>query len=118
MDKTVIFLIILITALEAIAMLVLEESANMEKRNDLHLIGLLLYLAVGYILYRALIIGELAMTNIIWNILSIIVITFIGIFYFKEKFTTTKWIGLGLLIISILFIEYDEIMILLGRGSN
>ena len=118
MNKKIWIFIIIITALEAAAMLILEYSANMKERNDLHLLGLLLYLAVGYMLYRALILGELAITNVIWNILSIIVITCIGIFYYKEKLSMTKKIGIVFLVISVIFIEYDELMNLLGYGSD
>ena len=40
--------------------------------------------------------GGMALSNLIWNLMSNIVITGLGVFYFGEKMHGVKWIGVGM----------------------
>ena len=79
--KYILCIILLLVIIEALAMSVIEYSAN--KKNKLYIVGLLLYILVGYTLYNILIYKQLATTNSLWNVLSIILVTCIGVFYLK-----------------------------------
>jgi len=100
-------LLILIIIVEALAMSIIEYSAN--NKNNYYIIGLGLYMLVGYILYKILINSDLAITNAKWNVVSIVLVTSIGIFYFKEKLTTTQKVGMSFAIMSIILMEYEQI---------
>ena len=101
-----ILLLVLIVVVEAVAMSTIEYGAN--NRSNVYIIGILLYLLVGYILYKLLINNTLAMTNAKWNILSIIIVTAIGLLYFKEKLSIYEKFGLGFAILSICLMEYEN----------
>lgn len=100
-------LLLILVIVEATAMSTIEYGAN--NGSNIYIFGILLYLLVGYILYRILINSNLAMTNAKWNVLSIILVTSIGILYFKEKLSISEKFGLGFAILSIFLMEYDKI---------
>ena len=112
----VLCIIILLVIIEAIAMSIIEYSAN--KKNNFYIIGLLLYILVGYVLYNILIHKQLATTNSLWNVLSIILVTCIGVFYFKEELSNYGKIGILFAILSVIFIEFENLCKVLGYRSN
>ena len=73
MDHHNILMLIILVLVEAAAMSTIEYGAN--NGSNIYIVGILLYLLVGYILYRILITSGLAMTNAKWNVLSIILVT-------------------------------------------
>lgn len=107
MNRHNVLLLILLVIVEAIAMSTIEYGTN--HKSKVYIIGILLYLLVGYILYLVLVQNDLAITNAKWNVLSIILVTSIGILYFKETLSLAEKFGLGFAILSIFLMEYDKI---------
>ena len=107
-NKTLWFMILTIAVLETIAMSVIEDSAN--KGNKYFIIGIIIYCIVAYILYEILKSGNIAITNALWNAITVVLVTLMGIFYFNEKFTLYQYIGLAFAILAIIFIEMDNIL--------
>ena len=114
--KHVLCMILLLVIIEALAMSVIEYSAN--KKNKIYIIGLLLYVLSGYILYNILIHKQLATTNSLWNVLSIILVTCIGVFYFKEELSIYGKIGICFAILAVIFIEFENLCKMLGYRLN
>ena len=67
-----------------------------------------LYALQPLILFRSLQFEGLAIMNLTWNTLSIIAITLIGVYYFKEKLSHTKTIGILLGMVSIGLLNYES----------
>ena len=65
MDHHNVLMLIILVLVEAAAMSIIEYGAN--NGSNIYIVGILLYLLVGYILYRILITSGLAMTNAKWN---------------------------------------------------
>ena len=107
MDHHNVLLLLMLVIVEATAMSTIEYGAN--NGSNVYIFGILLYLLVGYILYKILITSGLAMTNAKWNVLSIILVTSIGILYFREKLSIYEKFGLGFAILSIFLMEYNKI---------
>jgi len=107
MDHGNLILLILIIFIEAAAMSTIEYSAN--NKNNYYIIGILLYVLVGYILYRILLHSPLAITNAKWNVVSIILVTGIGVLFFKETLTIYEKFGIGFAILSIILMEFDNL---------
>jgi drug/metabolite transporter (DMT)-like permease len=107
--KLVAIIIALVTA-ESFAQLFLEKATLKSKKNYYLIYGILLYILVGYLYYIALTSKvSLAITNIIWQTATIIIITLISIFYFKQKLTKREIIGIVILLIgSLFFIPIQE----------
>ena len=64
---------------------------------------------VGIILYNIFMLGNLVMTRAVWDILSIILLTIIGVTFFNEKLNIKHLIGLVCAIMALLFVNYDDI---------
>jgi multidrug transporter EmrE-like cation transporter len=107
MKINVWMLILFIAVLETIAMSIIEDSAN--KNNKYYIFGIILYTIIAYLLYNILKIGDIAITNALWNTTTVILVSLVGILYFEEKFTTYQYIGLGFAILAIIFIEMPNL---------
>ena len=102
------FFILVIAVLETIAMGIIEDSAN--KRNKYFLIGVIIYTLVAYVLYEILKTTNVAITNALWNATTVILVSCMGIFYFKEEFTIYQYIGLAFAVLAIIFIEMPNLI--------
>lgn len=71
------------------------------------IIPVLFYALDPIILLQSLKIEHITIMNLTWNLMSNILITFMGLVMFKEVISTTKWLGVILSFISILFMTYD-----------
>ena len=103
-------LIIVLIILEAFAMSTIEHSAN--NQNHYFILGIFLYMLVGFLLYKILIYRNLATTNALWNVTSIVLVSFIGVFYFGEPLDNYSKIGIVFAILSIIFMEFNNIKLL------
>ena len=106
--ETMWSLILLIAILETIGMSIIEDSAN--KKNRYFVVGLVFYMIVAIILYHILKVGNLSITNALWNATTVILVTLVGVFYFKEKLTKYQYIGLLFAIFAIIFMEMDTLL--------
>jgi multidrug transporter EmrE-like cation transporter len=57
-------------------------------------------------------------TNILWNVLSTLLVTFVGLYYFNEKVEYHTMMGIILGILSIVFLNYTSISLLLYSPSS
>ena len=105
--KYLYLLVILLIILESFAMSTIEYSAN--NRNNYFIVGIFLYILIALILYKILIFSDLAITNALWNVSTIILVTFISVFYFGEKIDNYGKLGILFAILAILFIEHKNI---------
>jgi multidrug transporter EmrE-like cation transporter len=71
------------------------------------LLAVLVYSMNPIILLQSLKIEGLAVINLLWNTLSNILITVIGVYMFKEKISSIKKLGIVLSIISIGLLTYE-----------
>ena len=112
MKLTVIGLLILLIVVEIIGETSLTKASKLSNINNNHpkyfliAIGITLYALVGVILYFLLVKQkQLIVVNTLWQVLNVIFITLIGLFYFKEKLSVYQIIALILAIISIILIN-------------
>ena len=110
LDFKLVGIIIALVAAESFAQLFLE-TATLKSKKDINLVlGIILYLIVGYLYYIALTSNvPLAIVNIIWQTATIIIITLISIFYFKQKISKKEIIGIIILLIGSLFFIPDNL---------
>ena len=106
--KTMWSLIITIAIIETFAMSTIEYSAN--NKNNYYIFGIFLYCIVAYILYKILVSGKLAITNALWNATTVIFVTLVSVFYFKEELNKYECIGIFFAILAVIFMEMDTIL--------
>ncbi len=87
-------LLLILIIVDVISTGLIKSSVN--SMNNYYLYGMLGFFISGYILYLLLDLGDLAVTNAIWDILSIILISIIGIVYFRETYNIYHITGLFL----------------------
>jgi small multidrug resistance pump len=100
-------LILLLIIIDVISTGLIKQSAV--NVDHYYLYGMVGFFISGYVLYILLGMGKLATINAVWDIVSIILISIIGIIYFKESYDKYHMIGLILAIVSLFFINYSEI---------
>jgi drug/metabolite transporter (DMT)-like permease len=75
--------------------------------DGIMIISMLLYSVQPIIFLKALSYNNLIITNLLWDIISIIIVTFIGLFYFNEQITQIKLIGIIFSFIGMMLLSYD-----------
>jgi len=50
----------------------------------------------------------MAVMNLLWNVLSSVTVSLVGIWYFKEKLTVAKTLGAILSVIAIFLLSFDD----------
>ena len=71
--------------------------------------GMLLYSIQPLIFLESLKYETMTVMNILWDITSDIIVTGMGLFYFKEKLSPMKMLGVAFAFISIVLLSYEDI---------
>jgi multidrug transporter EmrE-like cation transporter len=71
-------------------------------------IATLLYAFQPYVFLKAMAHSNMLTTNLIWNLASNIMVTLLGVFFFKEKVKGLKWLAIGLSLFSLGIFAYSE----------
>ena len=99
------FLLVSIILLETVAQFLIQKHVKITKGPYL-LIGLVSYGLVGLIYYHMLNTGGgMAVSNTLWNIGTIVLVTILGWIIFKQKLSTRSIIGVILAMIAGALIE-------------
>jgi multidrug transporter EmrE-like cation transporter len=71
-------------------------------------IATLLYAFQPYVFLKAMAHSNMLTTNLIWNLASNIMVTLLGVFFFKEKVKGLKWLAIGLSLFSLGIFAYSD----------
>lgn len=71
-------------------------------------IAVLLYAFQPYVFLKAMSHSNMLTTNLIWNLASNIMVTLLGVFFFKEKIKGLKWLAICLSLFSLGIFAYSE----------
>ena len=83
------------------------KSVSLGWNPNWMMIPTILYALNPYILLQSLKYENLSIMNLLWNLLSNIFITLIGVFVFKEKLSKFKTLGVFLGMIGIFIMAYS-----------
>lgn len=72
-------------------------------------IGMLVYSLQPLIFLHSLRYESMTVMNILWDIMSDLYVTLIGLFYFKERLSTLKMLGLSFAFVAITLLSYDSL---------
>ncbi len=72
-------------------------------------IAMLIYSFQPYIFLQALQYESMTIMNILWDVISDMLVTVVGLFYFKEKISSMKQVGFAFAFVAIVLISYDEL---------
>jgi multidrug transporter EmrE-like cation transporter len=71
-------------------------------------IATLLYAFQPYVFLKAMSHSNMLTTNLIWNLASNILVTLLGVFFFKEKIKGLKWLAIALSLFSLGIFAYSD----------
>ena len=71
-------------------------------------IATLLYAFQPFVFLKAMAHSNMLSTNLIWNLASNILVTLLGVFFFKEKIKGLKWLAIGLSLFSLGIFAYSD----------
>jgi len=71
------------------------------------IIPVCLYAYAPILLLKSLKSETLTVMNVLWDVVSDVLVTLVGLFYFSEKVSWTKLCGVALSIISIVLLTYE-----------
>jgi drug/metabolite transporter (DMT)-like permease len=72
------------------------------------IITMLVYSFQPLLFLQALQFNSLTVMNLLWDVMSDVVVTIIGLFYFKEKLTKFKKMGVLLSLVSIILLTWKD----------
>jgi len=76
--------------------------------NPLYMIvPFFLYASSPFIFLKGLAKESLTILNLVWDLSSDVIVTFIGLFIFAEKISSVKMLGVGLSFVSLLLMTYE-----------
>jgi multidrug transporter EmrE-like cation transporter len=75
------------------------------------LFGAVLYGLQPFVFLKSLQYETMTIMNILWDMISDVTVTSIGLFYFKEKLNSIKMTGLAFAFIAIILLSYDEVSV-------
>ena len=105
MNKTSILYLLLIVAIEILSVTSLKHW-SLHHNNIFLILGLVGYLIVGSIFAFLLKThSEMTIINTFWQILNIIFVSIVGSLVYKEQLNVYQYIGVGLAIISTVFLS-------------
>ncbi len=96
--------IAIITLLD-IAGTICAKYYSINKNYFFLLATFLLFGSAGYVFARSLKYEGMAITNVLWIALSVIVVTIIGYLAFKEEIAYIQLIGIGIIVIGLVLIN-------------
>ena len=70
--------------------------------------GILIYALVGLLYGVSLVYGKLSIANTIWQIMSIVIVFWIGVYMYNERPTLGQWIGVSVILVGMAFIMLAE----------
>jgi drug/metabolite transporter (DMT)-like permease len=78
-------------------------------------LGMLLYSLHPYIFLKSLEFESMTVMNLLFDVISDISVTFMGLFYFKENLSSIKRVGIVFAFIGIVLLSYDSLN---GNGDK
>jgi len=71
-------------------------------------VATLLYAFEPYVFLKAMTHSNMVTTNLIWNLASNILVTLIGVFFFRESIKGLKWLAIALSLFSLAIFAYSD----------
>ena len=96
--------IAIITLLD-ITGIVCAKFYSIDKNPLLLVATFLLFGGAGYVFAKSLKYEGMAITNVLWISLSVIIATIIGYFIFKENIAAIQFIGIGVIMVGLVLIN-------------
>ena len=102
-----IIIIILVIIIEYVSISLIKNSVK--NKNSNYILGILLYIVVGWLLYKLFLKYNLLSSRFLISRIFIILVPLLIVYILEETFTFNKKIGLLLIIFGIFTLEYNNI---------
>jgi uncharacterized membrane protein len=103
----VIIIIIFVIIIEYVSISLIKSSVK--NKNSNYILGILLYIVVGWLLYKLYLKYNLLSSRFLISRIFIILVPLLIVYILEETFTFNKKIGLLFIIFGIFILEYNNI---------
>ena len=95
-------------SIDAVAFSIMKKVSQ-KSLSPLFAIGsMMLYAAQPLLIWKALSYESMIVVNFLWDLVSDVLVTLVGVFYFGEVLGYRKWLGVALGIVAMYFITCDD----------
>ena len=101
---------LLIIAIEATSMAFLRKSVMGHGSTRWAALGVAGYAVVAGVFREVLRLAPMAKANALWDAGSIVLVTFVGKFIYKEKYTSLQWAGVAFAVAAVLCMIGPELV--------
>lgn len=96
-------------SIDAVVMPLLKaKKLGMLTGNWMFPLASIVYASQPFIFYKSLSSDSMTIMNILWDVMSDVLVTIVGVFIFGETLTPTQWVGITLSILGISLLGYDN----------
>ena len=96
-------------SIDALVMPLLKaKSLGMLTGNWMFPLASIVYATQPYIFYKSISTDSMMVMNILWDVMSDILVIIIGVFVFGETLSPTQWIGMILAILGITLLGFND----------
>jgi multidrug transporter EmrE-like cation transporter len=71
-------------------------------------VATLVYSVQPYLFMKGMKVGNMTVTNLIWNLASNVMVTFSGVIVFKESIKNLRWVAIGMSLIALFLFAYTN----------
>lgn len=97
-------------SIDALAMAVMKEySTGQIPWRCVIPVVMLVYSMQPLVFLKALEVESMTVMNLLWDVLSDLFVTLLGMFYFKEFISPIKRVGLAFAFVAIVLLSYDTV---------
>lgn len=72
------------------------------------IVATLVYSVQPYLFMKAMKIGNMTVTNLIWNLTSDVMVTFSGVLVFGESIKGLRWVAIGMSMVALFLFAYTD----------
>lgn len=86
--------VVVVASVELVADYFLKKWSHEHRKVGYLVGGMLVYCLVGCLYGVSLLLGDLTIANSIWQVLSVVSVTFLGVVVFSERPSPVQWTGI------------------------
>ena len=95
-------------SIDAVALSIMKKVSQKSLSPMFAIGSMMLYALQPLILWKALSYESVIVMNFLWDIVSDVVVTLVGVFYLGEVIGYRKWLGIALGVLGMYFITCDD----------
>ena len=104
-------------SIDVVALSIMKNVFNKSLSPGFAAVAMVLYSLQPLVLWKALSYESVIVMNILWDLISDVLVTLVGVFFLGEVLGYRKWLGIALGMLSMYLISHEDASPTRPRGS-